>query len=766
MYRIVYKKQLNKGTILMEIKHPDIAKKAQPGQFIILRVDEEHEERIPLTIAGTDSVKGTVKIIFQIVGATTKLLSHKEQGEYIKDFVGPLGEASRLDNLKKVLVVGGGVGCAIALPIAEKLWENGAEVTSVIGFRNKDAVILEEEFRKASERLFVMTDDGSYGEKGNVVAPIDELLKKGESFDHVFAIGPLIMMKFVVEKLRPTKIPCTVSMNPIMIDGTGMCGGCRLTVNRDGRKITKFACVDGPDFNGYEVDFDEAISRGNMYSEFEKHAFDDTCRLFSKEKKKDVAEGNEKKKSRYTPHKKVEMPTQKPEERKGNFDEVALGYTDEMAIREATACLDCKSKPCVRGCPVNVNIPEFIRNVKEGDFEKAYEVIQSAYALPAVCSRVCPQELQCESKCVCGIKGEPIAIGRLERFVADRHNSGENKKIKAPEKNGIKVAVIGSGPAGLACSGELARRGYDVTVYEALHRMGGVLVYGIPEFRLPKAIVETEVERLREMGVRFEPNTVIGRLFTIDELLEKGFKAVFIGSGAGLPNFMGIKGESLKGVYSANEFLTRINLMNAHGDKTATPVMKGGVVAVVGGGNVAMDAARTAVRLGARKVYVVYRRSMEEIPARHEEVEHALEEGVEFLTLNNPVEIIGNNNPNDPKNGFVSMLRCVRMELTEPDEKGRKRPVPVPDSEYNLQVDTVIIAIGTSPNPLIKSTTEELETNRYGGIVIHESTCETTKEGVFAGGDVVTGAATVISAMGAGKKAAEAIDEMIKEKNN
>ena len=455
------------------------------------------------------------------------------------------------------------------------------------------------------------------------------------------------------------------------------------------------------------------------------------------------------------------MPTQDAKTRAHNFDEVALGYSEETAINEAMRCLDCKNMPCVGACPVKIHIPEFISKIKDGDFEGAYQVITKTSSLPAVCGRVCPQETQCESKCVRGIKGESVGIGRLERFVADWHNTFCTEEPVSPKSNGHKVAIVGSGPSGLTCAGDLAKKGYDVTIYEALHTAGGVLVYGIPEFRLPKKIVEKEVDTLKKLGVKIETNVVIGKTLTIDELFDMGYEAVFVGSGAGLPNFMNIPGESLNGVYSANEFLTRSNLMKSYLENPETPIMKGGKVAVVGGGNVAMDAARTALRLGAEKVYIVYRRSMEELPARHEEVEHAIEEGIEFNLLCNPTEIIGYNNPDDPKdpkNGFVKGMRCIKMELGEPDEKGRRRPVTIPDSEFTIDVDTVIMSIGTSPNPLIKSTTDGLEVNRYGGIVVNEDGL-TSRDAVYAGGDAVTGAATVISAMGAGKTAAKAIDE-------
>ena len=465
--------------------------------------------------------------------------------------------------------------------------------------------------------------------------------------------------------------------------------------------------------------------------------------------------------------KKNPMPSQEPSVRAHNFDEVATGYSAETAVDEALRCLGCKNMPCVSGCPVNIHIPEFIAKVKDGDFEGAYQIIHKTSSLPAVCGRVCPQETQCEAKCVRGIKGEPVGIGRLERFVADWHNAHSDVTPEVAPSNGHRVAVVGSGPSGLTCAGDLAKKGYKVTVFEALHTAGGVLVYGIPEFRLPKSIVRKEVDNLVAMGVDVETNVVIGKTLTVDELFEQGFEAVFIGSGAGLPNFMGIPGESYKGVYSANEFLTRSNLMKAYREDPDTPIMKGGKVAVVGGGNVAMDAARTALRLGADKVYIVYRRSMEELPARREEVEHAEEEGIVFLLLNNPVEILGYENPDDrrdPRNGFVTGMKCIKMQLGEPDERGRRRPLPIEGSEFVLDVDTVVISIGTSPNPLIKSTTAGLEVNKRGGIIVEEDTGATTKEGVYAGGDAVTGAATVISAMGAGKTAAKAIDEYLSNK--
>lgn len=456
--------------------------------------------------------------------------------------------------------------------------------------------------------------------------------------------------------------------------------------------------------------------------------------------------------------KKNEMPSQAADIRNKNFGEVALGYTQEQAIDEAQRCLHCKNKPCVAGCPVSIEIPDFIKKVAEGEFEQAYQIIQKSSSLPAVCGRVCPQETQCEARCVRGIKGEPVGIGRLERFVADYHNSHVSDKPLKPKSNGHKVAIIGSGPAGLTCAGDLAKRGYDVTVFEALHLAGGVLVYGIPEFRLPKAIVQKEIDTLKELGVRIQTNMVIGKVLSIDELMEEqGFQAVFIGSGAGLPKFMNIPGENLKGVYSANEFLTRVNLMKAYKSDSSTPLQSAKRVAVVGGGNVAMDAARCAKRLGAEEVYIVYRRSLQELPARKEEVEHAMEEGIIFKLLNNPKEILGDKNFN------VIGMKCIEMELGEPDASGRRRPVEKKESEFILDVDCVIMSIGTSPNPLIKSTTSGLITETWGGIVANEETGLTSREGVYAGGDAVTGAATVILAMGAGKNAAAAIDEYLRK---
>ncbi|MDR2655214.1 MAG: bifunctional dihydroorotate dehydrogenase B NAD binding subunit/NADPH-dependent glutamate synthase [Oscillospiraceae bacterium] len=766
MYKILTKQMLNDSVCRMDIEAPMVARKALAGQFIIFRVDDLGE-RVPLTVADYDREKGTVTIIFQIVGKSTYRLSQKEAGEYILDFAGPLGKASKLDDYKKVLVVGGGVGCAIAYPQAKALHGLGAQVDLIAGFRSKDIVILEDEMRAACDNLYVCTDDGSYGIPGFVTTQIQKLLDEGGKYDVVIAIGPVIMMKVICDLTAKYGVKTEVSLNPLMVDGTGMCGCCRVTV--DGQ--VKFACVDGPDFDGHKVDFTELMKRNNVFRDIEaedlKQAHSGSapaarppasepeaahvCNLTG-----EVRQPGERPK-RNMSLRKVVMPEQNPDVRNKNFEEVSYGYTPEMAVEEARRCLGCKNKPCVSNCPVLIDIPAFILKIAEGDFEGAYKVISEASSLPAVCGRVCPQETQCEQTCVRGVKGEPVAIGRLERFAADWHMRQGASEVELPEQNGIKVAVIGAGPAGLTCAGDLAKRGYDVTVFETLHTPGGVLMYGIPEFRLPKAIVRKEIETLKKYNVDIETNMVIGKVLTVDELFAKGYKAVFIGSGAGLPSFMKIPGEASVGVYSANEYLTRVNLMSAFKENYDTPVPKSKSVAVVGGGNVAMDAARCAKRLGAEHVYIVYRRSEEEIPARREEIHHAKEEGIEFLLLNNPTEILA-----DDK-GHVNGMKCVRMELGEPDDSGRRRPKAVPGSEFLLDVDTVIIAIGTSPNPLIGSTTTNLERNKWGCIVADDN-MKTTKEAVWAGGDAVTGAATVILAMGAGKTAAKAMHEYLTAK--
>lgn len=749
MYKIVGKRILNDSVVLMVLEAPYIAAKALAGQFIIFRLDE-FGERIPLTIADCDREAGTITIIFQTVGAGTRQLGALNAGDAILDVTGPLGNPTEIpEGLERVCVIGGGVGCAIAYPQAKALFRKGVAVDVVAGFRNKDIVILEEEFRQVSSELIIATDDGSYGKKGFVTDILRELVGSGRQYGLVIAIGPLPMMKAVCKVTEEFGIPTIVSLNPIMIDGTGMCGGCRVTV--DGK--VRYACVDGPDFDGHKVNFDELMKRNSAYR---AHEAAHLCRLTG-----EIPTGipGEMPVKRNMSLEKVKMPEQPPEERVKNFSEVSHGYTPEMAIEEAARCLNCKTRPCVAGCPVSVKIPDFIMEVCRGDFEAAYEIIKSTNSLPAVCGRVCPQESQCEQRCVRGIKGEPVAIGRLERFVADYVMAKGRMPAEKPEPNGHKVAVIGAGPSGLTCAGDLARLGYEVTIFEALHAAGGVLIYGIPEFRLPKDIVNREIENLLELGVKIETNMVIGRVLSVDDIMDMGFEAVFIGSGAGLPSFMGIEGENLVGVYSANEYLTRINLMKGYLSEYATTVIDSKAVAVVGGGNVAMDAARSAKRLGAEHVYIVYRRSEEEMPARREEVHHAQEEGIEFLFLNNPVRILPD------ENGRVRAMECVRMELGEPDASGRRRPEAVSGSEYLLAVDTVIIAIGTTPNPLIRATTKGLEANKRGCLVVREDGL-TSRPSVYAGGDAVTGAATVILAMGAGKTAAKAIDEQITGKKN
>ncbi len=757
MYKIVRKEELAPNIFLMDIEAPRVAKSCLPGQFIIVKIDEKGE-RIPLTICDYDSEKGTVTIVFQTLGDSTKRMAEYRVGEYFEDFVGPLGQHSdfvneSMEELKKknIIFVAGGVGTAPVYPQVKWLHSHGINADVIVGCKSKNYLLFEEELKPICDNLYIATDDGSYGYKGFVTDLLKELIdKKTKDYNYVVAIGPMIMMKFIAQLTKKYGIKTIVSLNPIMVDGTGMCGACRVTV---GGKV-KFACVDGPEFDGHLVNFDEAMRRQAMYKTEEGK------KILKKEEgdtfdRKGCECRAEEKLNRM---KRVPIREQDPKVRATNFDEVCLGYTEEEAVKEASRCLNCKKPMCVTQCPVSISIPKFIEQVKNKNFEKAARIIAESSALPAVCGRVCPQETQCEGKCVLGIKGDAIAIGKLERFVADWSRENDIDLSKTLPKNGKKVAVIGSGPSGLTCAGDLAKLGYDVTIFEALHKAGGVLVYGIPEFRLPKdKVVQHEVENVKKLGVKIETDTIVGRTITIDDLVEKeGFQAVFIGSGAGLPRFMGIPGENLNGVFSANEFLTRSNLMQAFKKDYDTPIKVGKKVAVVGGGNVAMDSARTALRLGA-EVYIVYRRSRSELPARAEEVHHAEEEGIKFNLLTNPVEILGD------EKGWVKGMKCVKMKLGEPDESGRRRPIKIEGSEFDLDVDTVIMALGTSPNPLIASTTKGLEMNKRGCLVVQEDTGLTTREGIYAGGDAVTGAATVILAMGAGKKAAKAIDEYLKK---
>ena len=759
MFKIAEKFPLNESKTIfrVSIEAPLIARAAKPGQFAIFRLDE-FGERFPLTIADYDPEKGTVSFNFQPAGKSTQMFSLMEEGDYIADIVGPLGRPAEIDpNAKRICVVGGGTGCAINYPVAKELKRLGIGVDMICGFRSKDIVIMEDEFRAACDNLYICTDDGSYGEAGFVTNKLKSLLEAGEQYDSVLTCGPVIMMKFVAEVTRPYGIRTTASLNPIMIDGTGMCGGCRLSVGGE----RKFACVDGPEFDAHLVDWDGLLERNNFYLDEEGEENEHVCRITGGvrrgEYKRAEPEGDENPARRMTKH---PMPEQDAEIRSHNFNEVALGYSAAVAQLEAQRCLNCANPQCVKGCPVNVRIPQFISQVKEGDFEGAYETISATNSLAAVCGRVCPQERQCESKCVRGIKGESVAIGRLERFVADYHleRAGLESGTKA-QPNGHRVAVIGAGPSGLTCAGDLAKKGYEVTVFEALHKSGGVLAYGIPEFRLPKAIVDREVKNLELQGVKFVNDCIIGRTMPLDQLFEEGYEAVFIGSGAGLPQFLNIPGENLLGVYSANEYLTRINLMKAYRSDYDTPIKNNAKrIAVVGGGNVAMDAARCAKRMGADEVFIVYRRGRDELPARAEEVHHAEEEGIEFRLLNNPVEILGD------INGRVVGLKCVRMRLGEPDASGRRSVSPIEGSEFVMVADAVIVAIGTTPNPLLRTTTPGLETNRKGCLVVNEDSLQTSREGVYAGGDAVTGAATVILAMGAGKQGAESIDKYLSNK--
>ena len=761
MFRIAEKYPINTSKTIyrVSIEAPLIARSAKPGQFAIFRLDE-YGERFPLTIADYDPEKGTVSFNFQPAGKSTQMFSLIEPGDYIADIVGPLGRPAEIDpNAKRVCVVGGGTGCAINYPVAKELKRLGIAVDMICGFRSADIVIMEDEFRAASDNLYITTDDGTYGEKGFVTTKLKELLESGVQYDSILTCGPVIMMKYVAETTRPYGIKTTASLNPIMIDGTGMCGGCRLTVGGE----RKFACVDGPEFDAHLVDWDSLLERNNFYLNEEADQNEHVCRITGGvrrgEYKPSEADEGENPMKRMTKH---PMPEQDPKVRAKNFNEVALGYGAFVAKQEAMRCLNCKDPQCVKGCPVNVRIPEFIAKVKEGDFEGGYEVIATTNSLAAVCGRVCPQERQCESKCVRGIKGEAVAIGRLERFVADYHMEHADDACACTAKaapNGHRVAIIGSGPSGLSCAGDLVKKGYDVTVFEALHKNGGVLAYGIPEFRLPKSIVDREVKNLERSGVKFVNDCIIGRTMPLDQLFEDGYEAVFIGSGAGLPQFMNIPGENLLGVYSANEYLTRINLMKAYRDDYDTPIKNNAKrIAVIGGGNVAMDAARCAKRMGADEVFIVYRRGRDELPARAEEVHHAEEEGIEFKLLNNPVEILG-----DADRRVVG-LKCVKMRLGEPDASGRRGVTPIEGSEFVIVADAVIVAIGTTPNPLLRTTTPGLDCNKKGCLVVNEDSLQTSRDGVFAGGDAVTGAATVILAMGAGKTAARAIDEHLSQK--
>lgn len=747
MYEIISKRLLNSHEIYrMEIHAPWISLSGKPGQFVIV-IPHEHGERIPLTISDIVYQRQSIVIVFQVVGETTRQLAAMEEGEDLYTIVGPLGRPSELielvenSPLKRLLFVAGGVGIAPVFPQVKWAFRQGIPTDVIIGARSKDLLFYEDELRAVCHNLHIMTDDGSYGEQGLVTAKVDELCTKGVEYSHCVAIGPLPMMKFVSLTTKKYNLPTIVSLNCMMVDGTGMCGACRVRVGDE----VKFCCVDGPEFDGHLVDFDEAARklktpdarRYRIATSESGHQ----CNL-APAVEQALASARQK------------PAEQEPKVRARNFDEVSFGLTERQAITEANRCLQCKKPRCVEACPVGINIPRFIQNIKEENFNQAYVTISMDSALPAVCGRVCPQETQCEGSCVMGVKGEPIAIGALERFVADNHRA-QSKPQSQCYPAGRKVAVVGSGPSGLTCAGDLAKHGYQVTVFEALHHAGGVLVYGIPEFRLPKQkVVEPEIENLRRLGVEIRTNVIIGKSITIDQLFsEMEYDAVYIASGAGLPKFMGVKGETLIGVISANELLTRTNLMHGYDEKYDTPIYLGKKVIVVGGGNVAMDAARTALRLGS-EVTVVYRRGQQDMPARREEVHHAMEEGVQFMFQTAPVEILGN------EDGTVRALRCAKMEMGEADAKGRRSFKQIEGSEFDLEADTIVAALGTSPNPLIRTTTPGLECEPWGGIKADENG-QTSRKLIFAGGDAVSGAATVILAMGAGRKAAKAIMEAL-----
>jgi homotetrameric NADPH-dependent glutamate synthase len=783
MYKIVKREQFGPNTFLWDVEAPDVARSCQPGHFLMVRIDETGE-RIPLTVADFDRDAGTVTIVVQAVGKTTYQMLDMAQGESVLDFIGPLGVESHLEKKKKVVLVGGGLGVAPVFPQLRRHKEVGSYTISIIGFRNKDLMFWDEKFRAFSDEFLVATDDGSFGTKGFVTAVLDDVLKKNDDIEEVIAIGPLPMMKACAEMTRPYGVRTMVSLNSIMVDGTGMCGSCRVTV--DGKM--RFACVDGPDFDGHKVSFDELMLRQKRF-EAEEH----NCLLrYQAERKKleQLGQGGadptqlpsrkrpsvedlrplpkaepappadevpKVKSLRSIPQVRTAMQSQDAKERIHNFDEVALGYTLEEALLEAERCIMCKKPKCIAGCPVEIDIPKFIRELSRKDIKASYETLKDANILPAICGRVCPQEVQCEAVCIVGKKLEPVAVGRLERFVADYAlGRGWDKEVEA-KATGKKAAVVGSGPAGLAVAGDLAKAGVDVTVFEALHVAGGVLKYGIPEFRLPNDTIDVEVETLEKLGVRFELDKIIGKVFTIPHLMsEMGYDTVFVGTGAGSPKFAGIPGEALNGVVSANEFLTRVNLMQGFRQPLYdTPVGMGKNLAIIGAGNTAMDACRVGLRMGAETVKLVYRRTIKESPARAEELEHAIEEGVDCHWLTNPVEIIGNDH------GWVTGMKVIKMELGEPDDSGRRRPVPVEGSEYFLDVDMVIYALGTSANPVIAQTTPGLKINKWGYIEVDDDTGMTSIPGVFAGGDIVTGAATVILAMGAGRRAARGMLEFM-----
>lgn len=781
MNKIVLKKQLSEKVFLFEIEAPLIAKSRKAGNFIIVRVGE-NGERVPLTIADASIERGTITIVVQKVGLSSTKLCDLNEGDYITDVVGPLGNPTHIENFGTVVCAGGGVGVAPMLPIIRALKAAGNRVLSVIAGRSKELVILEDEVRQSSDELTIMTDDGSYGEKGVVTVGIEKFITQEEHVDKVFAIGPPIMMKFCCLMAQKYNVPVEVSLNTIMVDGTGMCGACRLSI---GGK-TKFVCIDGPEFDGSLVDWDEMFKRMGTFRDVEREEmehYEEHLRGFAKQEElhtcetcmdvEPTTETIEELTNRDSEWRKELRAAMKPAERKAiervtmpeldpvyrattRTEEVNKGLTKQMAVREAHRCLDCGKPACVEGCPVNINIPSFIKSIERGQFLAAAKVLKSTSALPAVCGRVCPQEKQCESKCIHLKMNEPaVAIGYLERFAADFERESGN--IALPDlapKNGIKVAVVGSGPSGLSFAGDMAKKGYEVHVFEALHEIGGVLKYGIPEFRLPNHIVDVEIENLKKMGVEFQTDCIVGKTITVDQLEAEGFKGIFVGSGAGLPNFMNIKGENALNIMSSNEYLTRVNLMDAANPLADTPLNIGKHVLVVGGGNTAMDSCRTAKRLGG-DVTLVYRRSEAEMPARLEEVKHAKEEGINFLTLHNPIEYIAD------EKGAVKAAVLQVMELGEPDASGRRSPVPIEGKTVTIDVDQVIVAVGVSPNPLVPKSIEGLELGRKNTIAVNDQ-MQSSRPEIFAGGDIVRGGATVILAMGDGRRAAASMDEKLR----
>ena len=780
MNKIVRKHQFSEKVFLFEVEAPLIARSRKAGNFVIVRVGK-HGERIPLTIADADIERGTITIVVQKVGLSSTKLCMLGESDYVTDVVGPLGNPTHIENYGTVLCAGGGVGVAPMLPIIRALKTAGNRVLSVIAGRSKDLIILEDEVRASSDELIIMTDDGSYGEKGVVTVGMEKFIQR-EHIDKAFAIGPAIMMKFCCLLTQKYDIPTDVSLNTIMVDGTGMCGACRLTI---GGK-TKFVCIDGPEFDGALVDWDEMFKRMGTFKRAEQDEMEhisehietaddkescsvETCTQnagSSEEEPLSVltdrnAEWRQELRKSMKPKERTQIERVVMPELDAAYrattrlEEVQTGLTAEMALLEAKRCLDCAKPTCVEGCPVNINIPSFVKNIERGDFLAAARVLKSTSSLPAVCGRVCPQEKQCESKCIHLKMGEkPVAIGYLERFAADYER--ESGKAALPElapSNHKKIAVVGSGPAGLSFAGDMAKYGYDVYVFEALHEIGGVLKYGIPEFRLPNHIVDVEIDNLRKMGVHFQTDCIVGKTISVEQLEAQGFEGIFVASGAGLPNFMNIPGENYINIMSSNEYLTRVNLMDAANPLTDTPINLGKRVMVVGGGNTAMDSCRTAKRLGA-EVTLVYRRSEEEMPARLEEVKHAKEEGIRFMTLHNPIEYLAD------EQGAVRAAVLQVMELGEPDASGRRSPVPVEGKTVTLDVDQVVVAVGVSPNPLVPKSVEGLALGRKNTIAVNEG-MQSSRADLYAGGDIVRGGATVILAMGDGRRAAQNMHERL-----